>query len=60
MPQTQSQMQAMREQMARIRAAADPEDRQRLMPEHMHSMHEGMMTMNEMMRGAMAPGQARA
>jgi hypothetical protein len=59
MQQMQSRMQAMREQMARIHATADPEERQRLMQEHMQSMHEGMMTMNEMMRGAMAPGQAR-
>jgi hypothetical protein len=58
MQQMQSRMQAMREQMARIHATADPEERQRLMQQHMQSMHEGMMTMNEMMRGA-TPGQER-
>lgn len=49
--QMQTRMQAMREQMARIHATEDPEERQRLMQEHMRSMHEGMMMMGRMMGG---------
>jgi hypothetical protein len=51
MQQMQTRMQAMREQMARIHATEDPEERQRLMQEHMRSMHEGMMMMGRMMGG---------
>jgi hypothetical protein len=57
MQQMQTRMQAMREQMARIHATEDPEERQRLMQEHMQSMHQGMMTMDGMTRGPMAEGQ---
>ena len=57
--QMQTRMQGMREQMARIHATEDPEERQRLMQEHMQSMHEGMMMMGQMMRGPMAQRQPR-
>jgi len=59
MQQMQSRMQAMHEQMARIHATEDPEERQRLMQEHMQNMHEGMTMMGQMMRGPMAQGQTR-
>lgn len=63
MPQTMEQMQArmqtMREQMARIHATEDPQERQRLMQAHMQSMHEGMRMMGETMRGPRGQGQMR-
>jgi hypothetical protein len=57
MQQMQTRMQTMRDQMARIHATEDPEERQRLMQEHMQSMHEGMMMMGQMMRGPMSQGE---
>ena len=42
MQQMQGRMQAMRQQMERIHATDDPEERQRLMREHMETMHQGM------------------
>lgn len=57
MEQMQARMQAMRAKMAQIQATEDPEERQRLMREHMQSMHESMTMMSEMMGGAMAQGQ---
>jgi len=59
MQQMQSHMETMREQMARIHATTDPEERQRLMEEHMRTMHEGMTMMGRMMQGPMAQGEAR-
>ena len=41
-------MQTMREQMARIHAAQDPDERQRLMQEHMQSMQQHMQMMGRM------------
>ena len=45
-------MEAMRAQMARIHAAQDPEERQRLMHEHMQSMQQHMQMMGRMGQGA--------
>lgn len=59
MQQMQGRMQAMQEQMARIHETEDPAERQRLMQEHMESMHQGMMTMGQMMQRGMA-GNAMA
>ena len=53
MQQMQSRMSAMNETMARIHAAEEPAERQRLMQEHMRSMQQGMATMGRMMTGAM-------
>ena len=53
--QMQSSMQAMHEEMARIHASQDPAERQRLLQEHMQSMHQGMMVMGQMM-GPMGMG----
>lgn len=47
MEQMQGRMQAMRQQMERIHATDDPEERQRLMREHMESMHQGMQMMGD-------------
>ena len=58
MQQMHSQMQTMREQMARIHATEDPKERQHLMQEHMRTMHEGM-TMTGGMMGPMAQGPAQ-
>ena len=49
-------MQAMHEQMERIHAAQDPEERQRLMSEHMQSMQESMGMMGRM--GQSAPAES--
>lgn len=50
--------QKMREQMAKIRAAKDPKERQKLMQEHMSAMREGMKMLKDApgcaMMGAMA------
>lgn len=46
----QQRMQEMREQMARIHETQDPEERQRLMRQHMESMHQAMAAMQEAMR----------
>lgn len=53
MQQMQGRMQAMQEQMARILETEDPAERQRLMQEHMQSMHQGMIMMGQMMHGGM-------
>lgn len=42
-------MKLMREQMAQIRAAADPKERDRLMAEHFKTMEESMSKMQGMM-----------
>ena len=42
-------MKLMREQMAQIRAATDPKERERLMSEHMSSMEQSMSRMQGMM-----------
>lgn len=39
-------MQKMQKTMAKIKAETDPEKRQQLMDEHMHTMKEGMQIMN--------------
>jgi hypothetical protein len=53
-------MQAMREQMARIHAAQDTEERQRLMHEHMQSMQQHMQMMGRMgQEPDAAPGTSR-
>jgi hypothetical protein len=51
MAQMQKNMDAMHEQMARIHATQDPQERQRLMHEHMQNMHQGMMMMGQMGQG---------
>ena len=51
MQQMQGQMQDMQALMDRIHNAADPQERQRLMREHMQSMQQGMTMMGHMMRG---------
>jgi len=56
MQQMQSRMQQMQEQMERIQSTQDPEERERLLREHMQSMHAGMMTMGQMMGGGMGRG----
>lgn len=50
MQHMQQRMQQMRQQMERIRATEDRQERQRLMREHMESMHQGMTEMGGMMR----------
>ena len=52
MPGMHEHMQLMREQMARIHAAQDPEERQRLMHEHMQSMQQHMTMMGRMATSA--------
>lgn len=59
MQQMQARMQAMRAQMELIQATEDPEERARLMQEHMQSMHAGMMMMGEMMGGGMPDEQVQ-
>ncbi len=44
-------MKLMREQMAQIRAAQDPKERERLMNEHMKTMEASMAKMQGMMSG---------
>jgi hypothetical protein len=46
-------MKMMREQMAAIRSATDPKERERLIDEHIKSMQEGMSMMQGMMMGGM-------
>jgi periplasmic protein CpxP/Spy len=48
MPAMHEHMREMREQMARIQAAEDPVERQRLMHEHMQSMQQHMQMMGSM------------
>jgi hypothetical protein len=57
MAQMQARMQAMHALMEQIQTTDDPEERRRLMQEHMQSMHQGMMMMGEMMRGASGQGE---
>jgi hypothetical protein len=57
MAQMQRNMDAMHEQMARIHATQDPQERQRLMHDHMQNLHQGMMMMGQMM-GPMGQGGA--
>jgi hypothetical protein len=49
-------MKKMEDLMARMQKAADPEERRRLMEEHMKSMHEGMAMMKGMGGGGMSGG----
>jgi hypothetical protein len=55
--QMQARMQGMRALMEQIQATEDPEERRRLMQEHMQSMRENMMTMGQMMGGRMGQGR---
>jgi hypothetical protein len=57
MPQMQGRMQDMQTLMHRIHETADPQERHRLMREHMQSMQQGMTMMGQMMR---AQGDAPA
>lgn len=58
--QMQTHMEEMRTLMARIRDEADPAERQRLMSEHMHVMHDGITMMGRMMGGGMMGGPGAA
>lgn len=58
MGQMQQRMHAMQEQMARIHATSDPQERQRLMQEHMQSMSQGMAMMGRMMQQPAAGADA--
>ena len=49
MPGMHENMKRMREQMAQIRAATDPKERERLMNEHMKTMEQSMSGMQGMM-----------
>ena len=55
MQQMQGRMQAMQALMAQIQETDDPAERQRLMQQHMDSLHQGMMMMGRMMQGGMMP-----
>jgi hypothetical protein len=57
MPGMHERMQLMQEQMARVHAARDPAERQRLMHEHMQSMQQHMAMMGRM---AGAPSDSAA
>jgi hypothetical protein len=48
-PSMHQHMKLMREQMAQIRAATDPKERERLMNEHMKTMEQSMAKMQGMM-----------
>ena len=48
MPVMQENMKKMQQQMEKIRATADPKERQRLMQEHMQAMQENMKSMRGM------------
>jgi hypothetical protein len=54
----QSNMRQMREQMAKIRETQDAVERERLMREHMSTMHRGMAMMGQMMREPPESGAA--
>jgi hypothetical protein len=57
MAQMQARMATMQALMERLRNTKDPEERQRLLQEHMQSMQQGMTMMGEMMRGPMGSPQ---
>jgi hypothetical protein len=60
MQQIQGQMRDMQALMGRIHNTADPQERQRLMREHMQSIQQGLTMMGQMMRGeGDAPAQPR-
>ena len=60
MQQMQGQMREMQALMDRIHSATDPQERHRLMSEHMQSMQQGMTMMSQMMREqGDAPAQPR-
>ena len=52
----QDNMKRMHDQMQKVHATSDPKERQRLMDEHMKTMHEAMYMMDGMSGGGMAPG----
>jgi hypothetical protein len=56
MAQMQAQMTTMQQLMAQIHSTKDPQERARLMQEHMQSLQSGMMMMGQMMHSQM--GQA--
>jgi hypothetical protein len=47
----QENMKRMQDEMAAIRAAKDPKEKERLMDEHMKTMESSMATMRKMMEG---------
>ena len=51
MDKMQEKMKTMQEQMGKIHSAKDPQERQKLMKEHMQSMQEGMKMMGGMGAG---------
>ena len=51
MDKMQEKMKTMQEQMGKIHAAKDPQERKKLMKEHMQSMQEGMKMMGGMGAG---------
>jgi hypothetical protein len=51
MQKMQGQMRDMQALMDRIHSTTDPQERRRLMSEHMQSMQQGMTMMSQMMRG---------
>jgi len=53
MQQMQENMKTMQELMAKIRASSDPNERRKLMQEHMQAMHAQMAMMHDMGRGMM-------
>ncbi len=60
MQKMQGPMHDMQALMDRIHKTEDPQERQRLMREHMQSMQQGMMMMGQMMRAqGDAPAQGR-
>ena len=62
MDKMQEKMKTMQEQMGKIHAAKDPQERKKLMKEHMQSMQEGMKMMGGMgagMRGGDMMAKAR-
>lgn len=50
-PAMHEHMKMMKEQIAQMRAARDPKERERLMNEHMKTMEESMAKMQRMMMG---------
>jgi hypothetical protein len=50
-------MKRMQEQMAQMRSASDPKERDRLVNEHMKTMQDSMSMMHGMMAGGGAMGQ---
>ncbi len=60
MPIMQEKMKAMQAQMSRLQHAKGPQEKRKLMAEHMLSMQEEMKMMEGMMGGNMMMGSAKA